>query len=108
VSKTSTIFATTTETYTSSAALSTTVLAFSTVTSTYTVVATTTIKVSPNAPSGAIRYLNFLLEVNARANYALSDSATHMTDNFYQPAKRETFIVTANRYLYSVTNNSYY
>ncbi|KAK7968634.1 hypothetical protein PG988_007707 [Apiospora saccharicola] len=45
---------------------------------------------------------------NPGASYALSDSATHMTDNAYFPNKRETFIVTDDGYLYSVTNDAYY
>jgi hypothetical protein len=108
VTETSTVFTTTVETFTSGSTHTTTVLALSTITATETVVATTTIKVAANAPSGAIGYLTFSPGVNAGADYALSDGATHMTDNFYQKAKRETFIVTADGYLYSVTNNSYY
>ncbi|UQC79276.1 uncharacterized protein CLUP02_04755 [Colletotrichum lupini] len=40
--------------------------------------------------------------------YALSDDATHMTDNWYKQGSRETFIVAADGSLYSVTHNAYY
>ena len=52
--------------------------------------------------------MTFSPEINAGADYCLSDDSTHMTDNYYQKSKRETFIVTADGYLYSVTNDSYY
>ena len=46
--------------------------------------------------------------VNAGAQYVRSDVATHMTDNGNDPSGRETFIITDDNKLYSVTNNAYY
>ncbi|OCL15259.1 hypothetical protein AOQ84DRAFT_358179 [Glonium stellatum] len=108
VTTVSSIYTTTTATYTSGEVYTTTVLATSTVTETSTVLSTTTILVASSAPTGAIGYMTFNPEINTGANYCLSDDATHMTDNWFQKAKRETFIVTADGYLYSVTNDSYY
>lgn len=63
---------------------------------------------APSAPTGTIGYLKINPPANAGAAYALSDSATHMTDNAYFQSRRETFIVTADGYLYSVSNDAYY
>jgi hypothetical protein len=46
--------------------------------------------------------------VNPGGQFALSDPATHMTDNYYANTTRESFIVTDKNQLYSVTNNAYY
>jgi len=46
--------------------------------------------------------------INAGAQYVRSDAATHMTDNGNDPTGRETFIITSDNKLYSVTNNAYY
>ncbi|KAK8011633.1 hypothetical protein PG990_010598 [Apiospora arundinis] len=59
-------------------------------------------------PTGTIGYLKLSPEANQGASYALSDDSTHMTDNWYFEDHRETFIVTADGYLYSVTNDAYY
>lgn len=108
VSTASTILATTTETTTSGAVLTTTVVGLSTVTDTSTVVITTTINVPAGAPSGTTGYLTFSPGVNPGAFYAVSDLDTHMTDNYFIPGTRENFIVTADGYLYSVSHDAYY
>lgn len=107
VTTVSSVYTTTTATYTSGGVHTTTVLATSTVSETTTVVSTTTIQVASSAPTSTIGYMTFSIEINAGANYCLSDDSTHMTDNYYQKSKRETFTVTADGYLYSVTNDSY-
>ncbi|KAI8317307.1 hypothetical protein K4K59_008606 [Colletotrichum sp. SAR11_240] len=108
VTTTATVSATTTQTLTTGEASATTTLATSTLTLVQTVTSTTTINVAPNAPTGTIGYLALSPAVNANSGYALSDSATHMTDNFYRQGSRETFIVAADGSLYSVTHNAYY
>jgi hypothetical protein len=108
VTTVSSVYTTTTATYTSGEIHTTTVLATSTVSETTTVVSTTTIQVASGAPTEVIGYLTFSPEINAGADYCLSDDSTHMTDNYYQKSKRETFILTADGYLYSVSNDSYY
>ena len=108
VTTTSTILATTSVTATSGAITTTTTGSTSTITNTATVTSTTTILVASSAPTGAIGYLKVDPAINSGASYALSDDATHMTDNWFYKNKRETFIVTEDGYLYSVTNDSYY
>ncbi|KAK1467989.1 hypothetical protein CCUS01_06947 [Colletotrichum cuscutae] len=73
-----------------------------------TVTSTTTINVAASAPTGTIGYLSLNPIVNPNSQYALSDDATHMTDNWYKQGSRETFIVAADGSLYSVTHNAYY
>lgn len=84
----------------------TTVSTTSTVTTTTT--STTTISVASSAPTGVVGYLAFRSPINSGGQFALSDPATHMTDNYYSNTTRETFIVTNTSQLYSVTNNAYY
>ncbi|KAK8036389.1 hypothetical protein PG991_001526 [Apiospora marii] len=108
VTTTSTALTTQTGTVTSGFVQVTITAATSTVLSTTVVTSTTTIMVAASAPTGTIGYLKLNPPANPGAAYALSDSATHMTDNTYFPNLRETFIVTADGYLYSVTNNAYY
>lgn len=100
--------ATTVQTITSGAASSTTTAATSTVIVVQTVTSTTTINVAASAPTGTIGYLSLNPIVNPNSQYALSDDATHMTDNWYKQGSRETFIVAADGSLYSVTHNAYY
>ena len=97
-----------TSTATSGFALVTITADTSTTTSTAVVTSTTTILVAPSAPTGIIGYMKMSPQGNPGASYVLSDGATHMTDNYYYNTKRETFIVTDDGYLYSVTNNAYY
>ncbi|KAK1482404.1 hypothetical protein CTAM01_13564 [Colletotrichum tamarilloi] len=108
VTSTMTASATTVQTITSGAALSTTTAATSTVIVVQTVTSTTTINVAASAPTGTIGYLSLNPIVNPNSQYALSDDATHMTDNWYKQGSRETFIVAADGSLYSVTHNAYY
>jgi hypothetical protein len=79
-----------------------------TTTTTLSVTSTTTISVAAGAPTGVITYLQILPAANNPNSYALSDSASHMTDNYYSQASREVFIVTSTGQLYSVTHNAYY
>lgn len=108
VTTTSTALTTATGTVTSGFVQVAITAATSTILSTTVVTSTTTILVAASAPTGTIGYLKLNPPANPGASYALSDDATHMTDNAYFPNKRETFIVTADGYLYSVTNNAYY
>ncbi|KAF3196020.1 hypothetical protein TWF225_000371 [Orbilia oligospora] len=78
----------------------------STSTSTIAQIATTTIKVAQGAPSGTVSYLN-IGGIN-NGTFTISDDAMHLTNNFYAPNTRETFIVTNLGQLYSVANNYYY
>jgi hypothetical protein len=64
--------------------------------------------VASSAPTGVVGYLAFRDPVNTGAQYALSDPATHMTDNYYANTTRESFIITNTSQLYSVTHNAYY
>ena len=79
-----------------------------TVTTTVATTSTTTIVVASSAPSGVVGYLKISPQVNSGASYGLSDDATHLTDNYYKPAQRETFIVSADGLFYSNTNSAYY
>lgn len=108
VTATSTALATETSTVTSGFVQVTVTAAPSTSTSTKVVTSTTTIYVAPSAPTGTIGYLKLSPAGNQGAPYALSDDSKHMTDNYYNKAKRETFIVTDDGYLYSVTHDAYY
>lgn len=85
-----------------------TVTASSTSTVTKTATSTTVISVASSAPTGVVGYMSFRNPVNTGGQFALSDPATHMTDNYYANSTRETFIVTNTSQLYSVTNNAYY
>ncbi|KAG9600519.1 hypothetical protein KCU86_g5543, partial [Aureobasidium melanogenum] len=80
----------------------------STETSTKTISSTTTISIASSAPTGVIGYLEIRPVINAGAQYVRSDVATHMTDNGNDPSGRETFIITTDNKLYSVTNDAYY
>ncbi|CAD0098134.1 unnamed protein product, partial [Aureobasidium mustum] len=80
----------------------------STETSTQTISSTTTISIASSAPTGVIGYLEIRPVINAGAQYVRSDDSTHMTDNGRDPSSRETFIITSDNKLYSVTNNAYY
>ncbi|KAL9113968.1 MAG: hypothetical protein Q9227_002102 [Pyrenula ochraceoflavens] len=80
----------------------------STVTVTTTSTSTTTITIASGAPSATPQYLQISPDPNTNANWALSDPATHLTDNYYFPNRREVFELTSSGMLYSVTNNSYY
>ncbi|KAL6714338.1 hypothetical protein ACLMJK_007761 [Lecanora helva] len=76
---------------------------------TTTITSTTTITYASNAPSVSANYLNIDPDPNGNAAYALSDPATHMTDNFYYPNRREVFgLIPATNQFYSISNNSYY
>ncbi|KAK6819440.1 hypothetical protein PG987_015923 [Apiospora arundinis] len=108
VTTTSTVQTTATGTVTTGFVQVTITAATSTVTSTSVVTSMTTILVAPSAPTGTIGYLKLSPKSNQGASYALSDDSTHMTDNWYFKDHRETFIVTADGYLYSVTNDAYY
>ncbi|KAK2765818.1 hypothetical protein CKAH01_15567 [Colletotrichum kahawae] len=108
VTTTATVSATTTQTLITGEASAATTAPTSTLTLIQTVTSTTTINVAPNAPTGTIGYLALSPAVNANSGYALSDSATHMTDNYYRQGSRETSIVAADGSLYSVTHNAYY
>ncbi|KAL9620715.1 MAG: hypothetical protein Q9160_004728, partial [Pyrenula sp. 1 TL-2023] len=80
----------------------------STYTTTTTIVSTTTITVASGAPSAVPQYLAISPDPNPNAGWALSDPATHLTDNFYFPNRREVFQLTSIGQPYSVTNNSWY
>ncbi|KAF6806031.1 hypothetical protein CSOJ01_09097 [Colletotrichum sojae] len=108
VTSTATVSVTTTQTVTDGEASATTTAPTSTVVVVQTVTTTTTINVAPNAPTGTIGYMGLSPAVNSGSGYALSDGATHMTDNYYLQGSRETFIVAADGSLYSVTHNAYY
>ncbi|OHE99004.1 hypothetical protein CORC01_05694 [Colletotrichum orchidophilum] len=108
VTTTITASATTIQTIVTGAASSTTTAATSTVIVVQTVTSTTTINVAASAPTGTIGYLSLNPIVNPNSQWALSDDATHMTDNWYRQGSRETFIVAADGSLYSVTHNAYY
>lgn len=108
VTTTTTVSATTTQTVTDGEAFATTTAPTSTVVVVQTITSTTTINVAPNAPTGTIGYMGLSPAVNGNSGYALSDSATHMTDNYFLQGSRETFIVAADGSLYSVTHNAYY
>jgi hypothetical protein len=77
-----------------------------TITSSYT--KTTTIIVASSAPTGSPTYLQNLPQINPGASYAISDPATHMTDNYFVPTTREVFVGTSNGGLYSITHNAWY
>jgi hypothetical protein len=85
-----------------------TVTASTTTTLTKTETSTTVISVASSAPTGVVGYMSFRQPVNSGGQYALSDPATHMTDNYYANSTRETFILTNTSQLYSVTHNAYY
>ncbi|THY56331.1 hypothetical protein D6C99_02875 [Aureobasidium pullulans] len=80
----------------------------STETTTQTISSTTTISIASSAPTGVVGYLEIRPVVNAGAQYVRSDVATHMTDNGNDLTGRETFIITSDNKLYSVTNDAYY
>ncbi|EGX52450.1 hypothetical protein AOL_s00043g239 [Orbilia oligospora ATCC 24927] len=96
----------TTRTSTFIDSLTTVTTYLSTSTSTIAQIATTTITVAQGAPSGNVSYLS-IGGIN-NGTFAISDDAMHLTNNFYAPNTRETFIVTNLGQLYSVTNNYYY
>ncbi|KAI9791577.1 MAG: hypothetical protein M1833_001498, partial [Piccolia ochrophora] len=100
----------TTRTITVTNGISTTTTVVSTLTSSQvvTLTSTTTVTVQSNRPSGVLTYLQIVPQINAGASYAVSDPATHMTDNYYRNFLRETFIVTPEGRLYSNTFNAYY
>ncbi|KAF3117679.1 hypothetical protein TWF103_004360 [Orbilia oligospora] len=82
----------TTRTSTFIDSLTTVTTYLSTSTSTIAQIATTTITVAQGAPSGTVSYLN-IGGIN-NGTFAISDDAMHLTNNFYAPNTRETFIVT--------------
>lgn len=80
----------------------------STTTTTIGYLSTTTITIQATAPTGLVTYLQILPAINNPDSYALSDPATHMTDNDFLTGSREVFIVTNTSQLYSVTHDAYY
>lgn len=109
-SSTATIVSNSNDTTTVSDGISTIITTAPTSTSTVTVTttSTTTITIASGAPSGTLTYLSIDPDPNTSPAFALSDPATHMTDNAYNTTLREVFIVTSAGQLYSVTNQAYY
>ena len=69
---------------------------------------TTTITEASNALSGTWTYLSIDPDPNLSIAFALSDPATHITDNYSKKSSGEAFVVTTAENCYSVIHGAYY